>query len=273
MRIEIPTWILCGSYAKFEFSLSPVFESKPDSNPHSIFLWVPVYYRYWAHLLLFSHFLSLSSNASLPLSLLSAITDQTPYALPLPDPHILSLHYSRPNPLTGPRSTPLAKPPNHSPIPRSPSSRPRSALLKNSKPDLRTWDYCLDRYRLVVLLFTVIILIGTGWSFLKSFLQEKEKKVLMIVIPLQVLANLASVVNGETRYLANLAFVGWLWSSWPPRPTGRPWGIWASWLCSGSFTWRGGGGEVKRGTWVVGKKKKEKRNEVWCTWVVGKKEK
>ena len=66
----------------------------------------------------------------------------------------------------------------------------------------------MDRYRLVVLLFTVIILIGTGWSFLKSFLQEKEKKVLMIVIPLQVLANLASVVNGETRYLANLAFVG-----------------------------------------------------------------
>ena len=66
----------------------------------------------------------------------------------------------------------------------------------------------MDRYRLVVLLFTVIILIGTGWSFLKSFLQEKEKKVLMIVIPLQVLANLASVVIGETGYLANLASVG-----------------------------------------------------------------
>ncbi|KAK7851510.1 protein gpr107 [Quercus suber] len=39
---------------------------------------------------------------------------------------------------------------------------------------------------------------GTGWSFLKPFLQEKEKKVLMIVIPLQVLANIASVVIGET---------------------------------------------------------------------------
>ncbi|KAI3995798.1 hypothetical protein MKX01_007277 [Papaver californicum] len=50
----------------------------------------------------------------------------------------------------------------------------------------------------VILLFTVIVLIGTGWSFLKPFLQEKEKKVLMIVIPLQVLANLASVVIGET---------------------------------------------------------------------------
>lgn len=50
----------------------------------------------------------------------------------------------------------------------------------------------------VVLLFTVIVLIGTGWSFLKPFLQEKEKKILMIVIPLQVLANVASIVIGET---------------------------------------------------------------------------
>ena len=51
-------------------------------------------------------------------------------------------------------------------------------------------------------------MISIGWLFLKPFLQENENKVLMIVIPLQVLANLASVVNGKTRYLANLAFVG-----------------------------------------------------------------
>ncbi|KAL5697313.1 Protein CANDIDATE G-PROTEIN COUPLED REPTOR 7 [Ranunculus cassubicifolius] len=48
------------------------------------------------------------------------------------------------------------------------------------------------------LLFTVIVLIGTGWSFLKPFLQEREKKVLRIVIPLQVITNVASVVIGET---------------------------------------------------------------------------
>ncbi|XP_019053617.1 PREDICTED: protein GPR107-like [Nelumbo nucifera] len=62
------------------------------------------------------------------------------------------------------------------------------------------WDvlFYLFQFLRVVLLFTVIILIGTGWSFLKPFLQEREKKVLMIVIPLQVLANLASVVIGET---------------------------------------------------------------------------
>ena len=47
-------------------------------------------------------------------------------------------------------------------------------------------------------LFTLIVLIGTGWSFLKTYLQDKEKKVLMIVIPLQVIANVAQVVIDET---------------------------------------------------------------------------
>ncbi|KAI4378604.1 hypothetical protein MLD38_016062 [Melastoma candidum] len=62
------------------------------------------------------------------------------------------------------------------------------------------WDvlFYMFQFIRVVLLFTVIVLVGTGWSFLKPFLQEKEKKVLMIVIPLQVLANVASVVIGET---------------------------------------------------------------------------
>ncbi|KAE8655182.1 Endoglucanase 1 [Hibiscus syriacus] len=49
-----------------------------------------------------------------------------------------------------------------------------------------------------VMLFTLIVLIGTGWSFLKPYLQDKEKKVLMIVIPLQVVANVAQIVIDET---------------------------------------------------------------------------
>jgi hypothetical protein len=53
----------------------------------------------------------------------------------------------------------------------------------------------------VVLVFTIIVLIGAGWSFLKPFLQDREKKVLMIVIPLQVLANLAFAVIGEADLL------------------------------------------------------------------------
>ncbi|KAK6948011.1 Transmembrane protein GPR107/GPR108-like [Dillenia turbinata] len=49
-----------------------------------------------------------------------------------------------------------------------------------------------------ITLFSLIVLIGTGWSFLKPYLQDKEKKVLMIVIPLQVVANTAQVVLDET---------------------------------------------------------------------------
>ncbi|CAL4953777.1 unnamed protein product [Urochloa decumbens] len=62
------------------------------------------------------------------------------------------------------------------------------------------WDVMFYLFQLVkgVILFAVIALIGTGWSFLKPFLQDKEKKVLMVVIPLQVAANIAAAVVGET---------------------------------------------------------------------------
>lgn len=62
------------------------------------------------------------------------------------------------------------------------------------------WDVMFYMFQLVkgVILFAVIALIGTGWSFLKPFLQDKEKKVLMVVIPLQVAANIAAAVVGET---------------------------------------------------------------------------
>ncbi|XP_062146196.1 protein CANDIDATE G-PROTEIN COUPLED RECEPTOR 7-like [Alnus glutinosa] len=56
-----------------------------------------------------------------------------------------------------------------------------------------------------ITLFTLIVLIGTGWSFLKPYLQDKEKKVLMIVIPLQVIANIAQVVIDESGPFAQ----GW----------------------------------------------------------------
>lgn len=49
-----------------------------------------------------------------------------------------------------------------------------------------------------ITLFSLIVLIGTGWSFLKPYLQDKDKKVLMIVIPLQIVANIAQVVIDES---------------------------------------------------------------------------
>lgn len=48
-----------------------------------------------------------------------------------------------------------------------------------------------------LLFFTVLVLVGTGWSYMKPFLGDKEKRILMVVIPLQVFANIAIVVTEE----------------------------------------------------------------------------
>jgi hypothetical protein len=40
-----------------------------------------------------------------------------------------------------------------------------------------------------VMLFSVILLIGTGWSFLRPFLHDRDKRILLAVLPLQVPAN------------------------------------------------------------------------------------
>ena len=40
-------------------------------------------------------------------------------------------------------------------------------------------------------LFSVILLLGSGWSFLKPFLGDRDKKALLLVLPLQVIVNTA----------------------------------------------------------------------------------
>ncbi|KAK4764840.1 hypothetical protein SAY86_025930 [Trapa natans] len=47
------------------------------------------------------------------------------------------------------------------------------------------------------MMFVVIALIGSGWSVLRPFLQDREKKVLMAIIPLQVLENVAYIAVEE----------------------------------------------------------------------------
>ncbi|XP_016948739.1 protein GPR107 [Drosophila biarmipes] len=47
-------------------------------------------------------------------------------------------------------------------------------------------------------LFITIVLIGTGWTFIKHILSDKDKKIFMIVIPLQVLANVAQIITDES---------------------------------------------------------------------------
>lgn len=48
-----------------------------------------------------------------------------------------------------------------------------------------TEPFCIYRLKGAVL-FITIVLIGTGWTFIKHILADKDKKLFMIVIPLQV---------------------------------------------------------------------------------------
>ena len=57
-------------------------------------------------------------------------------------------------------------------------------------------------------LFTVILLIGTGWSFVKPFLNEREKKVIFLILVLQVINNIAlTILSNETE--GEKTFEGW----------------------------------------------------------------
>lgn len=54
-------------------------------------------------------------------------------------------------------------------------------------------DYIIRICRLKgAVLFITIVLIGTGWTFIKHILADKDKKLFMIVIPLQVRISLQS---------------------------------------------------------------------------------
>jgi G protein-coupled receptor 107 len=49
-----------------------------------------------------------------------------------------------------------------------------------------------------VMLFTVILLIGSGWSLLKQYLNDREKKIILVVLTMQVFDNVAMIVLEET---------------------------------------------------------------------------
>jgi G protein-coupled receptor 107 len=49
-----------------------------------------------------------------------------------------------------------------------------------------------------IMMFVVILLIGSGWSFVKPFLSEQDKRIFMFIIPLQLIDNLAMIIIEET---------------------------------------------------------------------------
>jgi hypothetical protein len=44
-----------------------------------------------------------------------------------------------------------------------------------------------------------LVLIGSGWAFVKHVLSSKEKKVFMMVLPLQVISNVAYIILEESE--------------------------------------------------------------------------
>merc|ERR1711916_109969 len=48
-------------------------------------------------------------------------------------------------------------------------------------------------------LFTLIALVGTGFSFVKAYLTDRDKKVFLVVIPLQLIPNIALIMVDEMQ--------------------------------------------------------------------------
>lgn len=66
--------------------------------------------------------------------------------------------------------------------------------------DAQGWNiaYYVFQSLRAVALFTVVLMIGTGFTFLKAFLSDSDKRLFFIVLPAQVIANVALIVTEET---------------------------------------------------------------------------
>lgn len=63
-----------------------------------------------------------------------------------------------------------------------------------------TWAYIYYATRSVkgALFFITLALIGSGWSFVKHILSDKDKKIIMVIVGLQVIAHIAEIVLDES---------------------------------------------------------------------------
>ncbi|KAI9018031.1 lung seven transmembrane receptor-domain-containing protein [Phycomyces nitens] len=56
----------------------------------------------------------------------------------------------------------------------------------------------------------IIVLLASGWIFIKPFLSSKDKRVISILVPLQILANVAAAIQSE----ATIKYTEWtLWTA------------------------------------------------------------
>lgn len=61
-------------------------------------------------------------------------------------------------------------------------------------------DYIFYSFQAVkgFFLFTTILLLGSGWSLLKPFLSDRDRKIMLLLLPLQLIVNVAIAVIGES---------------------------------------------------------------------------
>ncbi|KAF4136676.1 Lung seven transmembrane receptor [Phytophthora infestans] len=86
----------------------------------------------------------------------------------------------------------------------------RSYYMKRNGDTLTAWTAVVYAFMSLkgLLLFSVVMLIGTGWSLLKPHLSPRDKSVLSLVLVLQVVSNLAQILASETA-VGTRAWVSW----------------------------------------------------------------
>ncbi|CAH0475453.1 unnamed protein product [Peronospora belbahrii] len=86
----------------------------------------------------------------------------------------------------------------------------RAYYMKRNGDTLTAWTAVTYTFMSLkgILLFSVLMLIGTGWSLLKPHLSQKDKSVLSLVLVLQVVSNVAQILEAETA-VGTRAWVSW----------------------------------------------------------------
>lgn len=73
-----------------------------------------------------------------------------------------------------------------------------STLKREGENDGWTYVYYIFSFLKGMLMFVVIVLIGTGWSYLKPFLTDRDKQLMLAVLMVQMMVNIAMIVLDET---------------------------------------------------------------------------